>query len=150
MNSGTKKTLVAEAPDGTRVTVRTSGNYDLAGLARLQGKWEMVSKGSSHDSVLRGGRAASCGASVLVVLLREQVPWVIDAYMNIIGPRDQISARIEKIFSPATGWIPARSIDCAVWPGRSAIRKISHLDWTGISVKINGREADFQREELNQ
>lgn len=59
MDSKPKVTLVATAPDGTEVKIRTSAGYDWAGIAqRKDGTWVLLAKGWAYYSVEARARRA--------------------------------------------------------------------------------------------
>jgi hypothetical protein len=52
MDSKPKVTLVATAPDGTEIKIRTAAAYDWAGIAKHHdGTWGLLAKGWAWDRV---------------------------------------------------------------------------------------------------
>ena len=144
--SGTKKTLVAVAPDGQRVTKQTSGDYDYAGLLKTPTGWHLYEKGWSYDSVRNRTRASynrhPVATNYTVVPFREIVPKEIEEYF---APRAHMHAApiVRSVFSPSTGWIDASSVRLAGWAGLSLLRRIQRTGFTTVAVGDASHPAEF-------
>ena len=145
--SGTKKTLVAKAPDGQRTTMRSSGGWDLAGLLKSpSGHWFIAIVGSSSDSVRKRTITAyhrhPTATEWTVVPLREALPQAIDEYFT---PRAymHVAPIVRSVFSPSTGWIDASGVRLAGWAGLSLLRRIQRAGFTTVAVGDASHPAEF-------
>jgi hypothetical protein len=159
MSSRTQRKLIGIAPDGTEVSMVTSGHYDTAGIVKYRGEdsWTIVEKGTSHDAVYSRTRAlhnrSSYSVEFAVVTLVEDQPQAVKDYF---GLGDIYRLRIKQVFSPATGWIStdeAAKLTTAAKalgarPSRKMIRWLKRDGWTSVGIGFGNRVADFETAEL--
>ena len=156
--SGTKKILVAEAPDGQVIRVETSGGWDLAGIVKRasDGSWVIVQRGCSHEAVAKRTKTSYYRGPYTdfkVVQLREQMPSAIERYLSVRhGSASETHVgrlRIEQVFLPGLGWRYASDKDMAAYPSRTYIRQLARTgEVAAISVGWGHACADFQMTEL--
>jgi hypothetical protein len=149
--SGTQKTLVAAVPGGTRVTKKTAGSYDTAGLLHSpKTGWFIAEVGWSSESVrkrtLTSYNRHPTADDWIVAPLREILPQAIENYYASYDACHRL--RIAQIFVNGT-WQEAGRLQGA-YPGMSAIRALKREGVQAITVTIPGRcaGADFQMSEL--
>lgn len=149
--SGTKKTLVAKAPDGQHVTMRSSGGWDVAGIIKAPSGWFIAAVGCSWESVRKRTITAynrhQTGTDWKVVPLREALPKAIDEYFAD-REHTHVYPIVRTLHSRSTGWIDASDVRLAGWAGLSLIRKIQRLGFDAISVGDSSHPADFNVEGL--
>jgi len=153
--SGTKKTLVGKAPDGSRVELRTSGSYCYAGVARYHGSstWEVILRGVSQPSVekrmktwynLNFTRIAEWDT----VPLAEQLLQPVEEYFASRPLEHGARPRVTQVFSPAEGWQDAAALRLDGCPTRAWVRHLQREGWTALSAGNLSRWADFDISEL--
>lgn len=158
MSSRSTRKLIGLSPDGTEVSILTSGDYDLAGIIKdRDGSWSVVTKGSSYNSVR--SRTSSYygrqGRDFTVVSLMEDIPQALKDYF----PGQQMfSLRIKQIFSPGAGWITnaeeaaltpaAKGIGAR--PSKKMLRWLKRDGYTDIGIGLGNRVADFSLEDLTK
>jgi hypothetical protein len=158
MSSRSTRKLIGLAPDGTEVSIMTSGNYDLGGIIKNRdGSWSVVTKGASYNSVR--SRTSSYygrqGRDFTVVSLMEDIPQQLKDYF----PGEQMfSLRIKQLFSPGAGWVTtaeeARLTPAAkgigARPSRKMLRWLKRDGYTHVGIGLGTRVADFTLEELTK
>lgn len=160
--SGTKRTLVALAPDGTEVTQQTSGNYSVAGLIqRESGSWFIAAHGNSWASVKSRTSAMygrGCYRQMHVADLREVTAPVVREYfgthnVTVISLfREGQTGLGMKAGWTDTGELGLSRQGFGLKGGASMIRKLAKDGYTAVHFlgRTGGtpRFADFQTDEL--
>lgn len=161
MSSRTSRKLIGLTPDGTEVSLTTSGGYSLAGIVKNRnGEWSVIARGFSYDSV-RSRTSAYFGRSGMslvawdVVSLMEDIPQQLKDYF----PGDQMySLRIKQVFSPGAGWftnakeaeLTTAAKGIGARPSKTMLRWLKRDGYTHIGIGLGNRVADFTLEELTK
>jgi hypothetical protein len=152
MSSRTSQILIGITPDGTEVSMRTSGGYDTAGIVRnSEGNWSIVAKGTSSESV-RSRTSAYFGRSTTavswkVIPLMEDIPQPLKDYF----PGEQMfSLRVRQVRREGGLWMNARELGLATRPSKRAIRQLRKAGYTDVGVGLGNRVADFTVAELTK
>jgi hypothetical protein len=150
MSSRSTRKLIGIAPDGTEVSIMTSGDYDLGGIVKgRDGVWSVVTKGSSYDSVR--SRTSSYygrnGRDFTVVSLMEDIPQALKDYF----PGEQMfSLRVRQVRRDGGLWMNARELGLATRPSKRAIRQLKKAGYTDVGIGLGNRVADFTTAELTR
>jgi hypothetical protein len=139
-----KVNLVAVDPDGGRHTVRTAADYTVAGLAKIDGKWSLLAKGWSWDSVRsRTITKAPRDAVTYQTGFVEEAPVAIMDYAG----GSLAGCRITATFTLSAGWKDTEPRGRA-YPSKSKIAWLAEQGVHAVAVTFGGRTADFQMTEL--
>jgi hypothetical protein len=150
--SRTTRKLIGIAPNGTEVSIMTSGDYDVAGVVSSQaGNWSIVAKGCSSESVRRRTSAyygrSTTARSFAVVPLMEDIPQQLKDYF----PGDQIfSLRVRQVRREGGLWMNARELGLATRPSKRAIRALKKAGYTDVGIGLGNRVADWTIAELTR
>lgn len=148
--SRTARKLIVQAPDGTDVTLTTSGGYDVAGIIKAgDGTWALAAKGSSWESVTSRTRTrlnrSYTAVNMHVGPLFEETAGAIREYYGTHA------VRVTAVFTPDGGWknitsrdASARTLRCMRAEGVTEVHTVRH----GRREFELRNEGDFQMDEL--
>lgn len=146
MSARAARDLIIQAPDGTEVTDRTSGGYEVAGIIqREDGGWALVAHGNSWDSV-KSRTSATYGRGAYQAMhvgqLHEETAGRVRQYFGTHA------VRVVSAYRPRDGWLRMNRN-----AGGSELRKLRAEGFTAVAITDVGRraayrEADFQVSEL--
>jgi hypothetical protein len=160
--SRTTRKLIGIAPDGTEVSIMTSGDYDVAGIVKNRaGNWSIVAKGVSSESVRRRTLAYFNRSPRMSLVAWDLVPLMEDIPQQLkdyFPGKQMFSLRIKHLFSPGAGWFTtaaeaenttaAKGIGAR--PSRKMLRWLKRDGYTHIGIGIGNQVADFSLEELTK
>lgn len=151
LSGRTTRKLIGIAPDGTEVSIMTSGDYDLAGIIKNRaGNWSIVAKGSSHASVRSRTVTRYRYSSAItfeVISLMEDIAQPLKDYF----PGEQMfSLRVRQVRRDGGLWMNARELGLATRPSKRAIRALKKAGYTDVGVGLGNRVADFTVAELTK
>jgi hypothetical protein len=142
--SGTRRQVIAYAPDGGEVTWVTAAGWTVAGLILKSGTWTFRMAGHSDTSVL--SRTRTCmnrhgGDEAAIARIWDCTAPVVAGYF---GTHRVV---INAWFTPADGWTATGQHKPA---SRANIRRMAREGVIAVNIKLSGggRQADFQMTEL--
>jgi hypothetical protein len=164
--SGRRQTLVAEAPDGTRLELATAAGYKYAGLLRKRsGEWYIAIRGFSPDSVVKrtktqfhheGHRVTDRIVVSFNVKLpeRTEIPAVVASYFASadelameVGPAGRVQfPQVTKVLL-SWGW---HTLPEPYWATRKIASWLKGQGIGNVVISAYGRDADFTVAELRR